>query len=36
MEAWRGRRSYSTKRRLGRVVGECDSDEPVSGRVWLT
>ena len=31
----------STKRRLGRVVGECDSDEPVSGvtlysTVWLT
>jgi hypothetical protein len=31
----------STKRRLGRVVGECDSDKPVGGvtlygRVWLT
>lgn len=31
----------STKRRLERVVGECDSDEPVSGvtlysTVWLT
>jgi hypothetical protein len=44
MEAWRGGMSFIFDKAASwrrRVVGECDSDEPVGGvtlygRVWLT